>query len=81
MKELALIALLGGSELDCGDIMFAKDSLFFVDTFCHMTTHENGVCHVIDTPDDQDYQIKMSLIERGKKMDVLLNGEPVGTCG
>ena len=80
MKELALIALLGGAELDCGDIILAKDSVFFVDTACHMTADGYGICHIIDDPDNQGYPAKLTLVETNGKLLISINDNHVGTC-
>ena len=80
MKELALIALLGGGDLTCGDAHFSKGQFDFIDMVCQMETHNIGICTLIDSS-DPPWSVKIELVERNGKPTVTLNGDPVGTCG
>ena len=80
MKELALIALLGGGDFSCGDTYFSKARFEFIDMICQMETQERGLCHIIDDPSEPPYQTKITLEERNGVLTVLLLGDPVATC-
>ncbi len=80
MKELALIALLGGGDFSCGDTYFSKGQFDFIDMTCQMETHDSGLCHMIDNP-RPPFPLELALDEHGDTLTVSIRGKPVGTCG
>ncbi len=89
MKELALIALLGGGDLDCGDAFISKGLIGFEHSFCEMTTDRIGVCRGYEN--DQfpagvtaqgPYDVIVEFIELDNGwLGIEINGIPAGTCG
>ena len=71
MKELALIALLGGGDLACDGAYFSKGQLDFMDWSCQMTTEKYGLCELaIDESESLPFFIEIKLIERNGKLFV-----------
>ncbi len=80
MKELALIALLGGGDFSCGDVYFSKARIEFIDMVCQMETHERGMCHTVDNP-APPRQTTITITEQNGTLTLSEDGDPLITCG
>jgi len=83
MKELALIALLGGGDLTCGSAYLVKDQIGFEDSLCRITTVDYAICFMAGSanPPVPPELVKIEFTEHDGTLTIFMNGKPVGTCG
>ena len=83
MKELALIALLGGGNLTCGDAYLEKGQIGFEDGYCEITTVDYAICYMEGgaNPPVPPELVKIEFTEHDGTLTIFMNGKPVGTCG
>jgi len=83
MKELAIIALLGGGDLICGDAYLSNGRFYSIsgDTTCVIETNGRALCTVFDDETSPPFSAKITLVESNGTLTLYFNEHVVGTCG
>ena len=80
MKELALIALLGGPIFECDDVLYiSKAHVSYVDVECDMQTYGNFICRT-DEVGAKSWTKRISFGENNGHLTMLSDGKAQYEC-